>query len=256
MFVSLKNNHDFDGEIIYHIFQDIIWKSTNEQIDQILDKSRKDESYAIIGLVENNNLIGIIIYRSENSKVIIEYFGVESIYRHKGIGSKLIDEVIRKTKANYIVAETEDDAVNFYRKYGFAITMLGKIYPERNHYRCEYRTSKNGYWEKLERLITENGITIDRKKGSMHPKYSDLIYVVDYGYINNTKSMDNNGIGVFKGFGESNILNGIFCTIDSLKNDSEIKIAIDCDIHELEKIKKWFNNSKYMKAIYIEKDRE
>lgn len=253
MFVSLKNYYDFDGDIIYHIFQDIIWEPTNEKIDQILNKSRKDESYEIIGSVEENKLIGIIIYRSDKSNVIIEYFGVESAYRQKGIGSKLIDEVIKNTKVNCIEAETEDDAVNFYKKYGFVITSLGQKYPGRKHYRCEYRTTKDGYWERLERLIEENEIIIDRKKGSTHPRHSDLIYVVDYGYINNTKSMDNNGIDVFKGAGGKNKINGIFCTIDSLKYDSDIKIVIDCDIHEIEAINKWLNDSKYIKAIYIEK---
>ncbi len=158
MFVSLKNYYDFDGDIIYHIFQDIIWEPTNEKIDQILNKSRKDESYEIIGSVEENKLIGIIIYRSDKSNVIIEYFGVESAYRQKGIGSKLIDEVIKNTKVNCIEAETEDDAVNFYKKYGFVITSLGQKYPGRKHYRCEYRTAKDGYWERLERLIEENEI--------------------------------------------------------------------------------------------------
>jgi inorganic pyrophosphatase len=255
MFANLKNNFNFDGNIIYHIFKDIIWEPTNEKIDQILIKSREDESHEIIGSVEDNILIGIIIYRYDNSKIIIEYLGVESAFRKKGIGSKLIDEVIRNTRIDCIEAETEDDAANFYKKYGFTITKTGKIFPEWEHYKCEYIPSRNGYWGKLERLITENGITIDRVKGSVHPRYSNIIYPVDYGYINNTKSMDNNGIDVFKGCGGSNIINGIFRTIDSLKNDSEIKIAIGCNTNELNEIIMFLNNSKYMKAIYIERDK-
>ena len=52
MFVNLKSNYNFDGNIIYHIFQDIIWEPTNEKIDQILCKCRNDKAYEIIGSVE------------------------------------------------------------------------------------------------------------------------------------------------------------------------------------------------------------
>jgi ribosomal protein S18 acetylase RimI-like enzyme len=142
MFVNLKNNYEFDGNIIYHIFQDIIWEPTNRKVDQILNKSRNDKSYKIIGSVEEKELIGIIIYKSDKTKIIIEYFGVEKVFRKKGIGSKLIDEVIRTMQVGCIEAETEDDAVGFYRKYGFDIRKGKKIFPEREHYICEYRPRK------------------------------------------------------------------------------------------------------------------
>ena len=143
MFVNLKSNYDFDGNIIYHIFQDIIWEPTNEKIDQILIKSRNDKTYEIIGSVEGNTLIGIIIYRSGKTKIVIEYFGVEKAFQKKGEGSKLIDEVIRNTRVNCIEAETEDDAVGFYKKYGFDIRKGEKIFPEREHYICEYKPGYN-----------------------------------------------------------------------------------------------------------------
>jgi len=256
MFISLKTNYEFDGNIIYRLFQDIIWEPTNEKIDQIIEKSRNDKTYKIIGSIENNELIGIIIYKVKDNKNIIEYFGIEKGYRRKGMGSKLINEIIKNTTVDYIEAETDEDAVEFYRKYGFTITSLGAKYQERERYKCEYRINSKhdmSYWESLEKLIKENGITIDRKKGSRHPRYSDLIYVVDYGYINNTKSMDNNEIDIYKGSGNSNGINGIFCTIDSLKKDSEIKVVINCDKKEIEAINDQLNNSEYMKAIYFDK---
>jgi inorganic pyrophosphatase len=109
------------------------------------------------------------------------------------------------------------------------------------------------YWESLEKLLFTNGITIDRPKGTKHPKYPDFVYVVDYGFINNTRSMDNNDIDVFVGEGDSNFINGIFCTIDMLKNDSEIKVVLGCSKAEIEVISEFLNNSQYMKALYIER---
>jgi inorganic pyrophosphatase len=110
-----------------------------------------------------------------------------------------------------------------------------------------------GYWDSLEELVNNNGITIDRKKGTHHPKYSNIVYVADYGYINDSKSMDGNGIDVFVGTDLDKRINGIICTIDRLKNDLEIKVLIGCTKQDVEEILGQLNNSEYMKAMYIER---
>jgi hypothetical protein len=38
-------------------------------------------------------------------------------------------------------------------------------------------------WEYLERIVNENGIIIDRPKGTRHPEYNKMVYMVDYDYI-------------------------------------------------------------------------
>ena len=42
------------------------------------------------------------------------------------------------------------------------------------------------FWEYLNKLVSENEIIIDRPKGTKHPKYEDMVYIVDYGYIKST----------------------------------------------------------------------
>lgn len=37
-----------------------------------------------------------------------------------------------------IVAETDDEAVDFYRRYGFFITSLGEKYPGVERFLCQY----------------------------------------------------------------------------------------------------------------------
>jgi inorganic pyrophosphatase len=48
----------------------------------------------------------------------------------------------------------------------------------------------NAFWLALNKLVSESKIIIDRPKDSRHPKYPKLIYLVDYGYLENTSSMD------------------------------------------------------------------
>jgi inorganic pyrophosphatase len=106
------------------------------------------------------------------------------------------------------------------------------------------------YWDTLEKLISENGITIDRPKGTSHPRYPGMIYRVNYGFINNTRSMDGNEIDVFEGESEKKV-NGIFCTIDTFKQDSEIKVLYACDESDIATIGRQLNETDYMKAIFI-----
>jgi len=35
-------------------------------------------------------------------------------------------------------------------------------------------------------LASANPILLDRPKGTVHPRYPDLIYPLDYGYLENT----------------------------------------------------------------------
>jgi inorganic pyrophosphatase len=112
----------------------------------------------------------------------------------------------------------------------------------------------NEFWEYLNKLVRENEVIIDRPKGTRHPKFSNMVYELDYGYINNTKAMDGGGIDIFIGSLHNKNVNKIICTVDLLKKDIEIKILIGCTIPEIEKIYSFLNNSKYMKALIIEKN--
>ncbi|MDD3170946.1 MAG: inorganic pyrophosphatase [Bacilli bacterium] len=108
------------------------------------------------------------------------------------------------------------------------------------------------FWEKLDELLLSSKIIIDRPRGTHHPKYSNIIYPLDYGYLENTKSMDGGGIDVWVGSLKKDI-RGIICTVDLLKRDSEIKILIGCTDDEIRKIYEFHNQDDYMKGILVRK---
>ena len=109
------------------------------------------------------------------------------------------------------------------------------------------------FWQAIEKIVAESKIIIDRPKGSRHPKYQDFIYPVDYGYLENTKSMDGNGIDVWKGSSPNgNYIDAIICTVDLFKKDSEIKILIGCTEEEKQLVLP--GNDKYMYGILIRRE--
>lgn len=73
------------------------------------------------------------------------------------------------------------------------------------------------FWKALDRLVEESEIIIDRPKGSRHPKYHNLRYEVDYGYLKGTSSMDGHGIDLWRGTKENPMLDAIICTSTYLK---------------------------------------
>ena len=112
---------------------------------------------------------------------------------------------------------------------------------------------QKNFWQALDKLVRESKIIIDRPKGNAHPKYPEFIYPVDYGYLENTSSMDGGGIDVWKGSnGES--INAIICTVDLLKRDSEIKILIGCGEEEKRHVMEVHNDGENMKGILIERN--
>jgi inorganic pyrophosphatase len=97
------------------------------------------------------------------------------------------------------------------------------------------------FWDMIDQLVRDSRIVIDRPKGSVHPRYPDMIYPVDYGYLENTTSMDGGGIDVWMGTTGSGRVEAIICTIDLLKRDSEIKLLIACSESEQAIILKLLN---------------
>jgi inorganic pyrophosphatase len=102
-------------------------------------------------------------------------------------------------------------------------------------------TPEPSFWQVITELTTSHSIVIDRRKGTAHPRYPDLLYPLDYGYLENTTAADGAGIDVWLGSLNEKTLTGILCTFDRLRHDAEIKLLIDCT-HEDVVVVQGFNN--------------
>lgn len=111
--------------------------------------------------------------------------------------------------------------------------------------------TNDSFWNAIDRIVSESKIIIDRSKGAVHPKFSDFIYRVDYGYLDNTSSMDGYGIDVWVETDKRKQVDAIMCIVDFMNRDSEIKILIGCTENEKEFIYQPHNETDYMKGILI-----
>jgi inorganic pyrophosphatase len=104
------------------------------------------------------------------------------------------------------------------------------------------------FWQTLAELIENRAIIIDRPHASAHPRYPDVIYPLDYGYLAGTTASDGSGIDVWLGSLRTKTLTGILCTFDTLKSDAEIKLLIGCNPEEVQIIRKFHSK---MRTLYI-----
>ena len=109
------------------------------------------------------------------------------------------------------------------------------------------------FWEALDNLVNSSKLMIDRPKGTHHPRFPEIFYPIDYGYLENTTSMDNHGIDVWRGTKQSPKIDAVIITVDLNKKDSEIKILIGCTEEEKTIIMDFHNRGELMKGILMER---
>jgi len=109
------------------------------------------------------------------------------------------------------------------------------------------------FWQALDLLVEEHELVIDRPAGSAHPRYTDFVYPLDYGYLRGTASSDGGGIDVWRGTADTGVV-AIVAIVDLLKRDSEIKILLGCTQDEIGIVNRIHNETQFMKGILIRRD--
>ena len=114
------------------------------------------------------------------------------------------------------------------------------------------------FWQKIDTLFFSSEIVINRPKKTAHPKYPNLIYPVNYGYLKDTVSEDNGGVDVFVGSRskKNNSIESIIIAVDILKKDVEIKILHGCSEEEINEILHFLNQTDFQKTVLIRKGLE
>lgn len=105
---------------IYNIYSACMFEPTFNKFKVKTEKMQNDSSVSVYGYFLNVKIIGVISTQETDKVVEIIGIAVDSKKRHSGIGTKLIDYVKDKSPKP-IIAETDNDAVMFYKKCGFDI---------------------------------------------------------------------------------------------------------------------------------------
>lgn len=106
------------------------------------------------------------------------------------------------------------------------------------------------FWEYLDRLIAACPVVVDRPKDSRHPRYPELVYPLDYGYLEGSTTVDGGGLDVWVGSLPERRLAALALTVDLKKRDAEMKLLLGCSAAETRIILDFLNGNS-MRAILV-----
>lgn len=110
------------------------------------------------------------------------------------------------------------------------------------------------FWQALDRLFTSLPLRIDRPKGSSHPTFPEMIYPLDYGYLEGFSAIDGEGVDVWIGSSQPPVLDAFLCVADLPKMETEIKLLYGCTEEEKAKAFQFQNRPPHMLALLVRRD--
>ncbi|CAM3870472.1 GNAT family N-acetyltransferase [Cohnella lubricantis] len=114
-----------------------------ELLEEATVSYETEEGNTLRGLrdAEEDKLLGLIGYRlNEGGELLIRHIAVAPDERNQGYGRAMVLEALAETEPAAIVAETDEEAINFYRNIGFTVESLGEPYPGAERFKCTYVT--------------------------------------------------------------------------------------------------------------------
>ena len=119
-----------------------VYDPTPERLKSRAEKYAAGKNIFVYACKKCGVYAGIVVFKTENGTAEILDIAVKPEYQNCGIGRKLVDFILSQFSVDCMIAETDDDAVEFYRKCGFAV-MRGKDVHNTGRYFCKLHTVFN-----------------------------------------------------------------------------------------------------------------
>ena len=110
------------------------------------------------------------------------------------------------------------------------------------------------FWAALDALISTHAWVIDRPAGTSHPRFPDIVYPYDYGYLEGTTAADGGGVDLWVGSEVPKSLTGVVMTVDLFKKDTELKLLIGCTLEEMQRIEVHHNGASQSGVLIVRDD--
>lgn len=121
--VDVKANF-FDPEVLT-LLKPSVYEPTPERLKRRAEKYSADKNTFVYACKIDGVYAGIVVFRTENGTAEILDIAVNPKYRKKGIGKSLIDFILNQFPVDTITAETDNEAVEFYKRCGFDVIGFG-----------------------------------------------------------------------------------------------------------------------------------
>ena len=106
---------------VYSLLAPSVFNPTSARLLSRAEKYQADDKTKAYAYADNGEYKGIIVFKIKEQTAEIPDIAVKPEYQGNGIGSRLIDYIFSKFAVSKIIAETDDEAIGFYKKYGFTV---------------------------------------------------------------------------------------------------------------------------------------
>ncbi len=141
-----------EGTVMFHVLQPdrddgvsrallgmSIGDPTAERVARAQLQYEQETDWQLLGYAPAGSLLGSIGFQiTAPDETTIRHIAVLPPYRGQGIGRKLVEHLIATRRLERLLAETDRDAVGFYRRCGLVITSLGERYPGVERFGCAW----------------------------------------------------------------------------------------------------------------------
>jgi Acetyltransferase (GNAT) family. len=110
-----------------------------ERLPEVIRDYQTDGRLDMMGYVDEDRLIGIVGYAVDEDNVLeIKHLAIAPEERGKGYGRLAVLELLTWEAPDVILAETDEECIEFFRNIGFVIESLGEKNPGVERFRCTY----------------------------------------------------------------------------------------------------------------------
>jgi len=114
-----------------------------EQIEQALAFYEQNHQAELMGYIEQGEMIGVIGFQPSGDKELtITHLAVDPGSRGLGYGRGMLLDLMVQERPERVLAETDEEAVDFYRSVGFSVMSLGISPSGLERFRCFYEADE------------------------------------------------------------------------------------------------------------------
>ncbi|AMD87609.1 hypothetical protein AXF14_08450 [Actinomyces radicidentis] len=134
---------ELEGEPVHRLMH-LASGHDGERLERVIHDDLPDLTTLVVGNETDGRTsqpLALAAYRAPRAvgeDVVLEYLAVLEEHQHEGLASRLIDALRRRHPGSAVHAETDDDAIGFYRRLGFG-TGPGPVdprWPGTRRYTC------------------------------------------------------------------------------------------------------------------------
>lgn len=136
---------DFTSPEVYRVYQACMYQPSPAKFSALAEQLLASPSPAAFGCRRGDRLAGVIALRQAGDRGEIVGIAVEEALRGQGLGSRLVRGAIQALRLKKAAAETDQEAVDFYRKCGFSAKAFTRSYGGREvlRYACVWEAPED-----------------------------------------------------------------------------------------------------------------